>query len=39
MERDRLRRRIEEWMTMPIEGHGLYARYEDAREMLSAVEH
>lgn len=37
MSAERLRRRIEEWFTMPIEGHGLWCRYEDAREMLGEV--
>ena len=27
--------RIDEWLAAPIEGHGLYARYADARDLLT----
>jgi hypothetical protein len=29
--------RITEWLDAPIVGHGLYARYVDAREFLAAL--
>lgn len=29
-----LRRRVEDWMEAPILGHGLYARYQDARDLI-----
>lgn len=30
-------RRISEWLDAPIEGHGLYARYLEARELLGPL--
>lgn len=29
--------RITDWLNAPIEGHGLFARYQDAREFLAAL--
>lgn len=37
MDVNRLTQRIREWFDLPIEGHGLYARYEDARMLLGSV--
>ena len=36
-ELDAIAARAEEWLAAPIVGHGLYARYLDARELVPAL--
>lgn len=34
-----MNRRVDEWFAAPIMGHGLYARYQDARDLIEALRH